>query len=108
LIKLIVWVSQQDKTILPSGSKEHPLMFLPLMFIFWFSFSSILSTDVGGDISATIICACLSFFLAKVNSQGLRSNIWRQTLLHELWHTYRDMFWFTWHNPLVSSKCAYV
>jgi hypothetical protein len=32
-------------------------------------FRCILSTDIGGR-SATIIWACLSFFLAKVNSQG--------------------------------------
>jgi hypothetical protein len=33
----------------------------------------ILSTDNGGDISATIIWACLFFFLVKVNSQGIDS-----------------------------------
>jgi hypothetical protein len=38
------------------------ILFLPLMFIFCFSFSCILSTDNGGDISATIIWACLFFF----------------------------------------------
>jgi hypothetical protein len=31
LIKLIVLVPKQDKTILPSGSKEHPLILFPLI-----------------------------------------------------------------------------
>ena len=74
-MKLIVPEPQQDNTILLSGRKEHPLIFLPLMFIFCFRFSCILSTDIGGDRSATIIWACLSFFLAKVNSQGFDSTI---------------------------------
>jgi hypothetical protein len=31
------------------------------------------STDIGGNRSTTIIWACFSFFLAKVNSQGFDS-----------------------------------
>jgi hypothetical protein len=64
---------QQENTILPSGSKEHhPLIASPLMFTFCFRFRCILSTDIGGG-SATIIWACLFFFLTKVNSQGFDS-----------------------------------
>jgi hypothetical protein len=54
-------------------NQEHPVINIPLMLIFWFRFRCILSTDIGGDMSATIIWACLSFFLAKVNSQGFDS-----------------------------------
>jgi hypothetical protein len=48
---------QQENTILPSGNKEHPLMEIPFVFIFCFSFSCIFSTDMGGDSPATIIWA---------------------------------------------------
>jgi hypothetical protein len=34
LIKLTVLVLEQENTILPSERKEHPVMTLPLMFIF--------------------------------------------------------------------------
>jgi hypothetical protein len=57
-----------QKTILPSGRKEHPLIILPLMFIFWFSVSCMLSTDTGADRSATTIWACLSFLLTMIIS----------------------------------------
>jgi ABC-type transporter Mla MlaB component len=42
---------------------------LAFVFIVCFRFSCIFSTDTGGNRSATIIWACFSFFLAKVNSQ---------------------------------------
>jgi hypothetical protein len=35
LIKLTVLVLLQDNTILPPGSKEHPMIPLPVVFIFW-------------------------------------------------------------------------
>jgi hypothetical protein len=47
---------------------EHPVMFSPFVFTFCFRFRCILSTDIGGR-SATIIWACLSFFLINVNLQ---------------------------------------
>jgi hypothetical protein len=43
------------------------------MFVFCFNFSCIFSTDIGGDRSVTIIRACLSFYLTKVNSEGIDS-----------------------------------
>jgi hypothetical protein len=72
-MNLTVLVLQQENAILLSGNKEHPVIHIPLMLIFWFRFRCILSTDIGGDMSATIIWAYLSFFLAKVNSQGFDS-----------------------------------
>jgi hypothetical protein len=45
---------EQENTILPSGSKVHPLISLPLVFIFCFRLSCIFSTATGGDSSATI------------------------------------------------------
>jgi hypothetical protein len=60
----------QDNTILPFGGKEHPVIHFPCMFIFCFRFSCILSTDIRGDRLATIIWACFSFFLTKVNSHS--------------------------------------
>jgi hypothetical protein len=66
---------KQDNTILPTGSKEHPVIPLPLVFIFCFRFSCIFWTDIGCDRLVTIICACLSFFLMKFISQGFDSTI---------------------------------
>jgi hypothetical protein len=60
-------------TILPSERREHPMIFVLLMFIFCFSFNCIFSTDIGGDRSATIIWACLSFSLNNFISQGFDS-----------------------------------
>jgi hypothetical protein len=67
LIKLTALVWEQENTILPSESIEHPVMVFPLMFIFCFNFNCILSTDMGGDRSATIIWACLSSSGGGVN-----------------------------------------
>jgi hypothetical protein len=56
------------------------------MCIFCFSLSCILLTDMGGDRPATIIWACLCFFLTKVNLQGFDSittspNIWMLVII---------------------------
>jgi hypothetical protein len=58
LLEVAQYIAVQEK-----GSKQHPLILFPLIFIFCFSFSCMLSTDMSGDRSATIIWACLSFFL---------------------------------------------
>jgi hypothetical protein len=52
---------------------EHPLILVTLVFIFSFRFSCIFSTDKGGDSSATIIWASLSFLPTKTISQGFDS-----------------------------------
>jgi hypothetical protein len=65
--------TEQDNAILLSGSKEHPLIRIPFVFIFCFRFRCIFSTDIGGDRSATIIWACLFFFLKKVSQEGFDS-----------------------------------
>jgi hypothetical protein len=72
-MNLTVSELKQENTILPSGSKEHPPILVPLMFIFCFRLSCIFTTDMGGDISATIIWACLSFLRTKTTSQGFDS-----------------------------------
>jgi hypothetical protein len=73
LTKLTVLVLLQEITILPTGSKEHPVIHLPLVFIFCSRFSCIFWTDICCDRLATIIWACLSFFLTKFISQGCDS-----------------------------------
>jgi hypothetical protein len=64
---------QQENTILPPGSKEQPLIELLLVFMFCLILSCIFSTDMGGDSSDTIICACLSLLRTKTISQGFDS-----------------------------------
>jgi hypothetical protein len=73
----MAWLLEVEQYItvqgIPSGRKEHPVIKLPFVVFFFFRVSYIFSTDMGGDRSATIIWACLSFFLRKVNSQGFDS-----------------------------------
>jgi hypothetical protein len=71
--KKCITIIDKENTILPAGSKEHPVISVPFVFIFCFRLSCIFSTDMGGDSSATIICACLSFLRTKTISQGFDS-----------------------------------